>query len=386
MRTTEAWVLHAGDPAATGPASLQRDAFPLNDLLPQEALVEPIYGSWEANMSHALSRRPIDVPRARREDRVVLGNCGLVRVMETGAAVTHVSPGDLCIIGNGARWDRFGYPEQVWAYDWPGSIGFLAKQAHVVADILLPVPAGSRFSPMQWAAFGVRYATAYSNWDVAYRCWRAQVHETDMPKPFVWGWGGGSSLGSVHLAAVMGFPAVMITASDARRTLCAALGIQTVDRRAFPTIAFDEPRFAADAVYRSAYKVSEDAFYQQVLAMTDNLGASIFFDYLGSPVIRATLRALARQGVVSTAGWKHGMSITSMRAIECIRRHIHVHTHYVRRGQIAEAMRFAEETGWMVPRLPDEKVWAWDDIPALAAAFDAGAIDSYFPLYQVNPL
>ncbi|HUR34174.1 MAG TPA: hypothetical protein VM032_10295 [Vicinamibacterales bacterium] len=385
MRTAEAWVLYAGDPAAPVPGTLQLEEFPIGDPGPDDVLVEPIYGCWEANMSHALARRPIDVARARGEARVVLGNSALLRVRETGSAVRHLAEGDLCVV-NGARWDRFGYPEQVWAYDWPGTVGFLARQLVMPSGAVEAIPRVTRFSPMEWASFGVRYGTAYSNWQTAYGCWRTQMPEDTMAEPFVWTWGGGSSLGTAHLARVLGFPAVMVTGSDRGRALCARLGIQTLDRREFPDLSYDEARFASDAAYRKAYRISEDAFHARVMDMTDQLGASIFIDYLGSPVVRATLRVLGRQGVISTAGWKFGMSITSMRAIECIRRHVHVHTHFVRRGEMARAVAFAEERGWMVPRSPDDRIWHWDEIPALAAAYGAGNADDYFPLFEVNPL
>jgi hypothetical protein len=49
-------------------------------------------------------------------------------------------------------------------------------------------------------------------------------------------------------------------------------------------------------------------------------------------------------------------------------------------------MQLAEEKGFMSPREPDEKIWAWDEVPELAAAFEEGRVDSYFPLYQVNAI
>lgn len=386
VRTTEAWVLTAGQGRRPEPATLRLAEVPLGTLGADDALVEPIYGCWEANMSHALSRRPLDVARTRGEDAVVLGNCGLVRVLELGDDVTHLRVGELCIIGNGGRYDRFGYPEQVWGYDWPGSMGFLARRSRVTASILLPIPTDSRFTPRQWAAFGVRYATAYDNWQVAHACWRTQLSEADQPRAHVWGWGGGTSLGGAHLAAVLGHRAVLTTSSDRRRAQVEALGIEVVDRRAYPDLCCDERAFATDAAYREAFARSDDAFHARVQELTDGLGASIFFDFLGSPLIRTTLRSLGRQGVLTTAGWKEGMQITSMRALECIRRHLHVHTHYARRDRIAEAMAFAERTGWMNPVADDEPIWAFEDVPALAAAYARDEVDAYFPIYQVNPL
>jgi hypothetical protein len=95
-----------------------------------------------------------------------------------------------------------------------------------------------------------------------------------------------------------------------------------------------------------------------------------------------TLRSLARQGVIATSGWKHGMTFTFVRAMECIARHIHVHTHYARRQEGLDAVRFAVEHGWLPPI--SERVHGWDEIPRLADDFAHGRIDDYFPIFAVN--
>ena len=111
---------------------------------------------------------------------------------------------------------------------------------------------------------------------------------------------------------------------------------------------------------------------------------AIFVDHIGTAVIRATIRALARQGVVTTAGWKSGMNWRSVRAIDCIQRHVHVHTHYARYGEARIAMQNAETTGWMPPLCEEGEVCPWSEIPALAHDYAEGRVTDYFPLYQVN--
>jgi len=113
---------------------------------------------------------------------------------------------------------------------------------------------------------------------------------------------------------------------------------------------------------------------------------SIFLDFVGSPVIRATLKALSRQGVIATAGWKEGMKIESVRAIECIQRHTHVNTHYARYAQGRAAVQFAENTGWMPEDTPKYDIYSYDRIPELQREYDAGSHHTYFPIYQVNKL
>jgi NADPH:quinone reductase-like Zn-dependent oxidoreductase len=388
MNTTEAWVLRRGPVGAAAPVKgqLERRAYSLSGLSEYDVLVEPLYGCWEANMAHAVARQPIDVCRERNEDEVVLGNSGVVRVVQTGSAVSTTKAGDVCIIcGNGGG-DERGYMKLALAYDAPGSMGVLARRARLHERNVVPIPAKTRHSLKQWAAFSLRYVTAWSNWKVAYGSWRLQMTAEDQATPFVWGWGGGSTLAEVSLAAREGCRTAMISSNEHRLKLIASLGIQPVDRRPFRDLDFDESRYKTDACYREAYKHAENAFLRMVREMTDGHGVSIFVDYIGSPVFRATLRALARQGVLTTAGWKNGMSTSTVRAIECIQRHVHVHTHGARYREWREAMEYAEATGWMPPPSEVDRVYGWDEIPQLACDYANGRIDSYFPIFQVNPL
>lgn len=62
MITTDAWVLHAGSVSdkTSRPArgALSRERFSFPDIAADEVLVEPLYGSWEANLEHGISRQP----------------------------------------------------------------------------------------------------------------------------------------------------------------------------------------------------------------------------------------------------------------------------------------------------------------------------------------
>ncbi len=177
--TTDAWVLHAGparqESGEAVPGELVREEFSFPDITENEVLVAPLYGSWEANMSHALERTPVDVCRQRGEDRMVIGNFGVVRVERTGEAVTRVKEGDLCLIQAFARTDEDGYVKLVHAYDAPGTTGVLARRTKIGEHLLLPLPKDTRYSLQQWAASYGRYWTAWDNWKVAHACWRSQV-------------------------------------------------------------------------------------------------------------------------------------------------------------------------------------------------------------------
>ena len=98
MISTDAWVLYAGPEDKAGqpiPGELRRETFSFPDMADDEVLVEPLYGSWEANLDHALSRNPVDICRQRREEKIVLGNGALVRVIERGRAVKSLGDGDV---------------------------------------------------------------------------------------------------------------------------------------------------------------------------------------------------------------------------------------------------------------------------------------------------
>jgi hypothetical protein len=57
---------------------------------------------------------------------------------------------------------------------------------------------------------------------------------------------------------------------------------------------FDETRYDADPDFRNAYLQAEEAFLSIVRERTQEMGVSIFIDYIGAPVFRATLKALSR--------------------------------------------------------------------------------------------
>lgn len=384
MITTKAWVLHQapeGGKEESLAERLREESFSFSDLTENEVLAEPVYGCWEGNMSHAIERDPIDICRQRREKNVVIGNAGVVRVLRVGSAVRTLKEGDLCMVFcNGIADDR-GYPEKIYAYDAPGSVGLLARQTKLHQSQLIRVPEKSKLSLRQWAAFSLRYVTAWANWHAAHGCWRSLSNEASLPN--VWGWGGGVTYAQLTLGAQLGCEATMISSDDSRISLIKSSQIQAVDRREFPNLSFDPDRYGSDSAFRQRYLESEERFLQIVNELTNEHGVAIFIDFIGLPVYRATLKALARPGVITTAGWKEGMLLTTLRAIECMRWHAHVHTHYARYDQALAAISFAEEKQWAPPL--EERNYTWEEIPELAESFSRGEVSTFFPVFEVNP-
>ncbi len=376
----DAWVLHAGESKEPVRAQLVRETIEFPALKDNEVLAEPLYGCWEGNMGHALSRKPVDICRQRKEPKVVIGNAGVVRIKEVGKKVSSVEPGQTAIIFCTGVADRWGYPEKILAYDAPGTMGCLSSLMKLTDRQLIPLPENTRHSAVRWAAFSLRYITAWSNWELAYGVFRLLVPQQEYQSPNVWGWGGGVTLAELDLARRHGCRTVMLTS----RSHIAAIdrtGITTVDRRKFGQIDYDSERYKNDSDFRDRYRHAEKAFVEEVQRRTHGEGVQIFLDYVGSPVYRATLKALSREGVIATAGWKEGMEIWHLRAIECIERHQHIYTHYARLEQGIQAVAYAEKNDWLPD--PDEKVYGFDEVPLLAEAYDAGQT-GYFPCFSIN--
>ncbi|MEM7125913.1 MAG: zinc-binding dehydrogenase [Chloroflexota bacterium] len=363
--STEAWVLYNGH-GSNESSNLIKEIFTFPDISEDEVLAEPLYGCWEGNMSHALNRHPIDICVARDEEKVVIGNAGVVRVTKTGSAVKDLNEGDICLVFCNGIWDDYGYPIKILGYDAPQTMGVLAKTMKLHARQLLPIPEESPFSYQQWAAFSLRYITAYANWTVAYHCWRSQMLSVDPQDIFVCAWGGGVSLAEITLAKLMGCQVAMVASTTERLALLNRLGIYAIDRRPVDGVDFEEK------------------FIDIVNSKTGGKGVSIFIDNIGTPVYRLTVKALARQGVIATTGWKHGAVLPMSRALECINRHLYVHTHYARYAEGITAMDFAHENQWMAPIAKEEKVYGWDEIPRLAEDYASGQIASYFPIFSIN--
>ena len=375
----EAWVLESKN------STLIRKIIQLNELGAEDVLIEPIYGCWEGNMGHALDCNPINVCEMRNEAGVVLGNAGVVRVLKTGSQLPGIIPGEIYLLYSGDTrcLPRYNYPIKAFGYDAPGTVGLLAKQTIVHFKQLFPIPLNTQFSLKQWAAFSLRYITAWGNWKVAHKTYRAMVDEGEAPNVPVWGWGGGVSLGILQLAKAAGFQTALITANSDRLNLLKKIGIAGIDRSQFLELDYRSEIINQSKQHKDRYLATEKKFLEIVTEKTNDHGVAIFIDLIGEPVLRATLKALARPGVLTTAGWKKGMHISYLRAIECIQWHSYIHTHYASLTDAKNAMIYAENNAWLPPISIDEKVYAWDEIGQLAEDYRAGKTN-YFPIYQVN--
>ncbi len=378
---TEAWVLESSLTKKEG--ELEKKEITLPKLTPHQAYVKPYYGCWEANQEHAISRDPVDICIQRGEPSVVLGNACVVKVHQVGSEVTKVKEGDICMTFGTIESDEDGYPIKVIGYDAPNRTGTMAKITILDDHHLIPFKGEVPFSLPQWAAFSARFVSAWSNWRVALACWRAQMPYAKPKDHYVCSWGGGVGLAEMMLAKDEGFQTIMIASKKDRLAEIQSKGIQTIDRNDFPNLNFNPYAFKKDPNLKERYKASEKQFLNRLHEMTNGKKVSIFVDNIGAPVFRATLKSLRRQGVIASCGWKRGMSISTMRAIECINRNTHVHTHYATYDEVVDAVQYAIKNNWM-PTVEEAAIYKWDDIPALAEDYRSGSISSYFPVFEVN--
>ena len=377
----EGWFIYAARPEERGrPAQLVREAYELEDLRPDEVLLEPLYASWEANIDHAIARDPVDTCALRKCDKAIVGNAGVARVLTTGAEARDLAPGR-AVLPYGIDADAFGYPERIMGYDSRLS-GLLTTRLKLKRDAVVPLPERSRFPLRRWAAFHNRYITAWANWRVAYGAFRLLLSEEELPRLNVWSWGGGTGFAEVELAAVLGHRGTALSSRPERLAFIRSHGVEAVDRTPFKDLQYDEERYKEDRAYRERYKAAEEAFLETVRELTGGAGVQIFVDTIGAPVFRATAKALGRHGVLTTVGWKGGMRIAYLRAVECIARHQFVHTHFARPSEARDAVAFAEERGWLPET--DERVYSFDEVPELAARYSAGDFRMY-PVCSINP-
>jgi NADPH:quinone reductase-like Zn-dependent oxidoreductase len=234
----------------------------------------------------------------------------------------------------------------------------------------------------KWAAFSSHYVTAWSNWELAHGAFRLQVSRDELSALQVWGWGGSTTLAELQLARYEASNCVLLSRDKRARDVASQMGFDALDPRRFGELLFDEERYRRDDRYRSAYQEAEAAFLAEVESRTAGRKVQIFIDMLGAPVYRATLKALSREGVLTTTGGEHPTEeLRILRAVECIQRHQHIFTHGARYSQGQRAVAFAETSGWMP--LVDARIYTFDEIPELAAAYRAGQVGP-FPIFAVN--
>lgn len=355
---TEAWVLEKGH------NEFIKKKIHIDSLSEDEVLLKPLYGCLEGNMVHAMNNDPINIFDERKESEIVLGNAGILEIERLGSEDDNFKVGDKVIYFCNGESDEYGYPLKITGYDKTNSMGVLSKRIKLNKKEILKIPEDKNISQEQWAAFSLKFITAWSNWKVAYNAFRIQMPNIKPENIYVFGWGGGVTYAELLLAKKYGCQCCMITSKEENINLCKVNGIDTFNRKGINSSKM------------------EKELLEYINVKTKGKGASIFVDNIGKDVYKITMKALGRQAVITTSGWKTGGMLPILRQNECQNRHIHIFTHYARIEEGIEAINFAQKEKWLPPLC--EKVYQWEEIPSLIEDYKLGNLKTYFPIFKIN--
>lgn len=358
---TEAWVLTKVD----SKNEFIKKEIKVEELKEDELLLKPLYGCLEGNMIHALDSDPIDILQERKEDEIILGNAGIMEVEDVGTlGIERFKRGDKVLFFCNGEQDEYGYPLKITGYDKRLSMGVLAKVIKLKQNEVIKIPNNSKISLQQWAAFSLKFITAWSNWNVAYNSWKIQMPNVSENQIYVFGWGGGVTYAELLLAKKMGCNCTMITSKKENIKMCEKNGINVFNRMIYSN------------------EELEEQLLKYTNKITKNKKASIFIDNIGKDVYKIMLKLIGRQGVITSCGWKSGGMLPILRQNECQNRHIQVFTHYAKMSEGIEAIKFAINENWVPPEC--KKIYKWEEIPDLIKDYRNGNLDTYFPIFKIN--
>lgn len=370
MKTT-AWLLQGAE--SEHPFNLQKIELP--DMTAGESVVKPVAVGWEGNMSHAILRQPIDINLSRGEDSVLLGNNGVVELVRTNCEAT-AKQAESCNglflvqpIFHPKATDAQGNLVSVFGYDMPGSSGLLSKKCVLPNEILLPLPI-CRSKAKFWASYTIRYMTAWSLfWKTAKV--RLALGNRLEPGNFV-GWGGGTTVAFLQLAAKLGHNAVMLCGSEAKCREAEAHGIQSLD---ISDLRLHTSTFGTT---RDHYKYIKSGLQNLLIGEKE---VDVICDFVGNPTAEMSLALLRRGGILATAGWKTGPIVHLNRAASCIKQHIHINSHHANKSEIWDSLRYGLQNDWHPKNVAS---YSFEEVSLLHEEFNSGVINSYFPIVDFD--
>ena len=334
-----------------------------------ESWVEPLAVGWEGNVSHAIDGKPLDVNVSRQEDSITLGNNGVVRLRQTNDPRIEAQAADCDgvflvqpLFHPGAA-DKNGYLTSVFGYDMRGSSGLLARDCVLPNATLIPLPVGEDGAKF-WASYTIRYMTAWSLYQRALKV-HGVLNATARKLTFG-GWGGGTTLALLQLAALEGHEAVMFCSSRAK--------CEEAEQHGITPVNVEEIRNEHAADERAAIRFLRDTLREK---FDRSFTFDVFSDFVGNPTINLTMDLLRQGGILATAGWKQGPMVKVNRALSCIKQHVHVYCHHANASEIADCVTYGLDRGWHAKSTAD---FGFDDCARVHEQFNQGVISSYFPV------
>ena len=288
------------------------DTVELRDVGPSDVHLRILAASAEHNVDHAALADTVNIAEARG-GKMYPGNSALGEVIGTGSDVTKFAVGDIVVTHCNGEPDEYGYPQRIWAYDMPDSIGWYAEEAVVGDWQLVKAPLDCGLGLWEMAALPLRAPTAYHLWRRGLGILRLKITPEQCSSFNVLGFGGGVSELFLMIAKAEGHNAFFCSGSPERRAALEKLGIVGIDQKAFN-------RFAS----RDDVK----GFGKEVKKLTGGVGAHLVCDMLRGPVFDAGFQIAAREGVNVSAGWQLSQKISYNSTLASVKQVTLDHTHY----------------------------------------------------------
>ncbi len=267
---------------------LQLDELELREVGRHDVHLKILAVSGEHNVDHAVLADTINIVEARG-GKIYPGNSALGEVLAVGDDVSGFQPGDIVVTNANGAPDKYGYPNTIWAYDTPDSIGWYSEEAVVEEWQIHPAPLDCGLSLWEIAALPLRATTAYHLWRRGVEIYRVKVPRRQQAVLNVMSFGGGVGELFLMLARSEGHRAFFCSRNAERRAALEKFGIVGIDQSAF-----------------NAFASRDDmkAFSKQVKKLTGGEGMQIVCDMLRGPVFGPGLAAASRMGVNVSAGWQ----------------------------------------------------------------------------------
>jgi crotonyl-CoA carboxylase/reductase len=320
------------------------DDLELPDPGPRDVHLKILAASGEHNVDHAALADTINITESRG-GKIYPGNSAVGQVVAVGGEVTKVAPGDVVLTHCNGDPDPYGYPQRIWAYDTPDSIGWYAEDAVVGDWQVVKAPLDCGLSLWEIAALPLRAPTAYHLWRRALGIYRLKVSREQKAVLNVLSFGGGVGELFLMLARAEGHDAYFCSGSPERRTALEKQGIVGIDQKQFN-------RFAA--------KDDVKAFSKEVKKLTGGEGMHLVCDMLRGPVWPAGFAVAARQGVNVSAGWQLSQVIDYNSTLASVKQLTLDHTHYETLVGVEAA---TELYGKVFKPTVHREVYAFEDLP-----------------------
>ena len=320
------------------------DELELRTTGPRDVRMKILAVSAEHNLAHAALADTVHISELRG-GKIYPGNSALGEVTEVGSEVTDFAVGDIAITHCNGQPDRFGFPKTIWAYDTPDSIGWYAEEVVVEDWQIVQAPLDCGLNLWEIAALPLRAPTAYHLWRRAEGIFRLKVPEERCATLNVMGFGGGVSELFLMMAAAKGHNAYFCSGSKERRDALEKFGIVPIDQKVYN-------RFAS--------RDDGKAFMKEVKRLTGGEGMHLICDMLRGPVFDAGFSAVAREGVIVSAGWQLTREVKFNSAAASIKQITLDHTHYETLYGVAAA---TELYGSVYKPTIHHEIYPFEDLP-----------------------